>query len=217
MHGMPILAYHKLGPLPSGAKMKSLYIGEKLFAWQMRELYRAGFGTKALDVWHKNSRPDHRRVILTFDDGSRTVLQHALPVLAQYRITTVQFLVANAIGGTNHWDVGSRGEVPDPLMDVSQVRDWLSAGQEIGSHTLNHVNLTAVPSPKRKRSARRRSWRTFSGCDPSLLLSAWQMVVPDEVLSKGRLHDCGHAGFRRKYRDPRSIRPPKDRRQTPLA
>jgi peptidoglycan/xylan/chitin deacetylase (PgdA/CDA1 family) len=150
MHGMPILAYHKLGPLPCGAKMKSLYIGEKLFAWQMRELYRAGFGTKSLDVWHKNSRPDHRRVILTFDDGSRTVLQHALPVLAQYRITTVQFLVVNAIGGTNHWDVGSRGEVPDPLMDVSQVRDWLSAGQEIGSHTLNHVNLTAVPKSQAK-------------------------------------------------------------------
>jgi peptidoglycan/xylan/chitin deacetylase (PgdA/CDA1 family) len=71
-------------------------------------------------------------------------------MLARYEIRTIQFLVANAIGGTNHWDVRRRGEVPDPLMGVPEVRDWLSAGQEIGSHTLSHVNLTAIPEAQAK-------------------------------------------------------------------
>jgi peptidoglycan/xylan/chitin deacetylase (PgdA/CDA1 family) len=150
MEGMPILAYHKMGPLPSATKMKSLYVDEGLFVWQMRDLHRAGFAMRSLDSWRKNSRPKRRRVILTFDDGSRTVLRHALPALAQHEIMATQFLVADAIGGTNHWDVRSRGEAPDALMDTSEVRDWLSAGQEIGSHTLTHRNLTAIPESEAK-------------------------------------------------------------------
>ncbi len=150
MEGMPILAYHKLGPVPSGAQMRSLYVDEGLFAWQMRELYRAGFAMRPLDSWRRNARPNRQRVVLTFDDGSRTVLRHSLPVLARRKITAIQFLVADAIGGTNHWDVRSRGEASDALMDASDVRDWLSAGQEIGSHTLTHANLTAIPESQAK-------------------------------------------------------------------
>ena len=150
MEGMPVLAYHKIGSLPSDAKLRSLYVGEKLFAWQMCELHRAGFASRSLASWFKNSRPHRRRVILTFDDGSRTVFRNALPVLARYGIRTIQFLVADAIGGTNHWDVRNRSEVPDPLMAVTEVRDWLSAGQQIGSHTLSHVNLTAIPEHQAK-------------------------------------------------------------------
>lgn len=150
LEGMPILAYHKLGPRPPGAKMKSLYVGEGLFAWQMRDLRRGGFSVRSLDSWRRNSRPNRRRAVLTFDDGSRTVLRHALPVLTRRRITAIQFLVADAIGGINHWDIHSRGEAPDALMDLAEVRDWLSAGQEIGSHTLTHPNLAAIDEAQAK-------------------------------------------------------------------
>jgi peptidoglycan/xylan/chitin deacetylase (PgdA/CDA1 family) len=57
-------------------------------------------------------------------------------------------LVADAIGGSNHWDVRTRGEAPDALMDTAEVSDWLSAGHEIGAHTLTHPRLTAIPEPQ---------------------------------------------------------------------
>jgi peptidoglycan/xylan/chitin deacetylase (PgdA/CDA1 family) len=148
--GVPILAFHQLGSLPAGMKMKSLYVAEDLFAWQMRDLQHAGFSMESLDSWHDFSRPNRGRAVLTFDDGSRTVFRHALPVLAHHRITAIQFLVADAIGGTNHWDVGTCGEAPDALMDVAEVRDWLSAGQEIGAHSLTHPRLTAIPEAQAK-------------------------------------------------------------------
>ena len=150
LQGMPILAYHKLGPLPFGAKMKSLYVGEGLFAWQMRDLRRSGFSIRSLDSWRRNSRPNRRRAVITFDDGSRTVLRHALPVLERNRMTAIQFLVADAIGGTNYWDVRSRGEATDALMDVAEVQDWLAAGHEIGSHTLTHPRLTEIAESEAK-------------------------------------------------------------------
>ncbi len=150
LEGMPILAYHKLGPLPSDAKMKSLYVGEGLFAWQIRDLRRGGFSVRSLDAWRKNARPKRRRAVVTFDDGSRTVLRHALPVLARQKITAIQFLVADAIGGTNHWDVRGRGETPDALMDAAEVREWLSSHQQIGSHTLTHPDLVKMNEAQAK-------------------------------------------------------------------
>jgi peptidoglycan/xylan/chitin deacetylase (PgdA/CDA1 family) len=150
LEGMPILAYHKLGPLPSGSKMRSLYVGEGLFAWQMRDLRRGGFSMRSLDSWRRNVRPNRRRAVITFDDGSRTVLRHALPVLTRHRIPAIQFLVADAIGGINHWDVRNRDEAPDSLMDVTEVWDWLSAGHQIGSHTLTHPSLTAIDEAQAK-------------------------------------------------------------------
>jgi hypothetical protein len=89
--GVPILAFHKLGSLPAGVRIKSLYVDGGLFAWQMRELQRAGFLTESLDSWRDFSRPN-RRAVLSFDDGSRTVLRHALPVLARHGFTAIQFL-----------------------------------------------------------------------------------------------------------------------------
>ena len=39
----------------------------------------------------------------------------------------------------------AEGEAPAPLMDAAQVKDWLAAGHEIGSHTLTHPWLTRLP------------------------------------------------------------------------
>ncbi len=141
---MPILAYHKLGAAPAGTRMKNLYVGEQLFAWQIRDLRRGGFSIRSLDFWRRNIRPNRKRAVLTFDDGSRTVFRYGLPVLAHFKISAIQFLVVDAIGGTNHWDGRDRDEVSDALMNVDEVRDWLSAHQQIGSHSLTHPNLTGI-------------------------------------------------------------------------
>jgi peptidoglycan/xylan/chitin deacetylase (PgdA/CDA1 family) len=84
-----------------------------------------------------------RHVVLTFDDGYRNVVENALDLLAKNRFRAVQFLVANFLGKTNEWDLRV-GEKPEPLMDGAQVRDWLAAGHEIGSHTLTHPRLTRL-------------------------------------------------------------------------
>ena len=54
------------------------------------------------------------------------------------------FLVAGRLGGRNEWEI-AEGEAQAALMDDAQVRDWLAAGHEIGSHTLTHPRLTRLP------------------------------------------------------------------------
>ena len=138
--GQPILMYHKLGPRPSGVRLKGLYISARLFGSQMRELRMAGFGS-ALPGEHAKGG---QKVCITFDDGYVSVLRYGLPELLANGFRAIQYLVPGEIGGYNRWDV-AEGEVAAPLMDKGQIRDWLDAGQVIGSHTLSHVWLTRVP------------------------------------------------------------------------
>ena len=149
--GVPILVYHKLGPLPQGVQLKTLYVEEGLFAWQMRDLKRGGFGefggfaSESLAQWRNFPKSDPARAVLTFDDGSRSVFRHAMPHLASNGFKAIQFLVADAIGGVNHWDIRATQEAADQLMDAVEIREWLAAGNEIGAHTLTHPRLTEIP------------------------------------------------------------------------
>ena len=44
----------------------------------------------------------------------------------------------------NEWD-RAENEVLSPLMDAAQIKEWLAAGHQIGSHTLTHPCLTRLP------------------------------------------------------------------------
>jgi len=144
--GVPVLCYHKLGPLPPGVKMPSLYVSAELFAWQLRQLSDAGFSSAPLGDLQPSEVAASPRVAITFDDGSRTLMRHALPVLQETGFRAIVYLVAGALGGTNHWDVSAFGEAVDPLMDEAEVRDWLAAGHSIGAHTITHPRLTRIPA-----------------------------------------------------------------------
>jgi len=142
--GLPILTYHKLGPRPHGARLKGLYVSADLFAKQLAELKAGGFTSQSLDVPLSLSKNVKRSLILTFDDGFANVLAHGITPLAANGFRAIQFLVADRIGQGNEWD-RSVGEVMEPLMDRAQIKEWLAAGHQIGSHTLTHPFLTQIP------------------------------------------------------------------------
>jgi len=77
---------------------------------------------------------------ITFDDGFRNVFEHALPVLQTYQFTSTNYFVANQFDGSNVWD-RQKGVVPSDLMSKREMLAWAQAGQEVGSHTLDHVHL----------------------------------------------------------------------------
>lgn len=77
---------------------------------------------------------------ITFDDGFRNVYQYALPVLKQAGFTSTNYFVAHQLDGSNVWDA-DKNMPQTPLMSLAEMREWAAAGQEVGSHTLNHVHL----------------------------------------------------------------------------
>src|SRR6266404_276264 len=148
--GWPILTYHKLGARPRGARLKGLYLSEKLFNRQLRELREAGFESAPLDAAASSAARENKGpIILTFDDGFESVLEHGLAPLRTHGFRAIQFIVADYIGGRNEWDLAA-GEVAESLMDQEQIREWLAAGHSIGSHSLTHPFLTRI-APDRAR------------------------------------------------------------------
>jgi len=188
--GNPILTYHKLGPRPRRVRLKGLYVSGDLFARQLKELRSAGFTNGNLGTWAKPARA----VIITFDDGYVNVLRHSLEPLVRAGLTAIQFLPASLLGRTNQWDV-SQGEAPEPIMDVSQVRDWLAAGHEIGSHTLTHPFLTQIDVNRAREeiSASRKKLEDLFGrpiehfCYP---YGDWNEPVRDLVQEAGYKTAC---------------------------
>lgn len=143
--GNPVLTYHKLGPRPRQVRIKGLYLSQSLFSRQLRELRTAGYSSGSLADCAGPRVTG--KVVITFDDGYVNVLNHGLEALATHGFKAVQFLVADLLGKSNEWDV-PLGEAAEPMMDAAQVRDWLAAGHDIGSHTLTHPYLTRLALSK---------------------------------------------------------------------
>jgi peptidoglycan/xylan/chitin deacetylase (PgdA/CDA1 family) len=138
--GTAALMYHKIGKRPRGVRLKGLYVNPDQFERHVRELKDAGFTTASLSELATATTPLTNKVVITFDDGFRNVLEHGLRPLADAGFRAIQFLVPNYLGKINEWDLRD-GEVPEALMDKQQVRDWLDAGHEIGSHSMTHASL----------------------------------------------------------------------------
>jgi peptidoglycan/xylan/chitin deacetylase (PgdA/CDA1 family) len=172
-------------------RLKGLYVSRKLFQRQVDELKTAGFTSGSLSGWNA---PPGRKVVISFDDGYVNVLQHGLEPLREAGLTAIQFLPANLLGKFNEWDV-PEGEAPEPIMEASQVREWLSAGHDIGSHTLTHPHLTRLsPAPAREEiSASRRKLEDLFArpiehfCYP---FGDWNDTVRDLVQEAGYKTAC---------------------------
>jgi peptidoglycan/xylan/chitin deacetylase (PgdA/CDA1 family) len=141
--GMPVFTYHSIATAPRGARDPFLYVTPERFDEQLTLLAKHGFSSGSLDdIAHSSANAD-KKFVITFDDGYCNVLDNALEILVHHRARSIQFIVADLIGTRNEWDV-VHGDVPEPLMDAAQIRTWLQAGQEIGSHSLTHRNLAKL-------------------------------------------------------------------------
>ena len=89
-------------------------------------------------------------VAITFDDGFRNLLDHAIPLLDRLRFPATIFVISGHCGGTNNWPSQPSG-VPDlPLMDwqdLTSLPPWIS----IGAHTDTHPHLTSLPEAECER------------------------------------------------------------------
>ena len=142
--GLPSLCYHKIETPPRRARIRGLYLSPDLFARQIRELRDAGFrfvppgGTEPASA-----------VAITFDDGFVSNWESALPRMNEVGCRAINFLVADRIGQASEWESAEGGEAR-PLMDESQIRDWLAAGNWIGAHTCTHPRLSRISRSQAK-------------------------------------------------------------------
>ncbi|WNO03709.1 polysaccharide deacetylase family protein [Rhodoferax mekongensis] len=143
---IPILMYHQVdAPPPRGTPLRGLVVAPSSFTWQMKMLRLMGYkglSMRDLEPYLKGERSG-KVAGITFDDGYRNNVEHALPVLKQQGFTATCYGVSSLIGGTNSWDRGIVAE--KPLMSLQDWQRWRDSGMDIGSHTRTHAKLTELP------------------------------------------------------------------------
>lgn len=96
-----------------------------------------------------NRQPFPPTIVLTFDDGYLDNYQFALPLLLKYNMKATVFTVAGWVGRDTDWD-DKRGR-QFRQMGWSELRDWVRHGMEVGSHTINHLNLPRISAEETLR------------------------------------------------------------------
>jgi peptidoglycan/xylan/chitin deacetylase (PgdA/CDA1 family) len=135
---IPIIMYHHIRSYerendPIGT---NLSVSETSFEQHLNYLKENGYTTVTFD--NLNTFPNHalpqKPIILTFDDGYSDNYQ-AYKMLIDKEMTGVFYIIFNYIGRLDH-------------LNSEQIVEMSKSGMEIGSHTINHLDLTNISEEK---------------------------------------------------------------------
>ena len=137
--GVPVLAYHMVGP------EQDLYsVSPEEFDQQLAYLKKKGYTAvslqELLDGFEGKTVLPVKPVVITFDDGYRDNYLTALPIMEKYGMKATVFVVAGQVG---------QGE----YLSWEQVRNLHKRSTEIGSHTVNHVALSEISASDQLQEA----------------------------------------------------------------
>jgi peptidoglycan/xylan/chitin deacetylase (PgdA/CDA1 family) len=136
---VPILMYHRIDYLRPGLPeiTRGLTVDPTDFAHQMLWIKRHGYHTltqrQLLGALRDGLPLPRKPVLITFDDGYRDVLGKASPILHRLHLHATEYVITDRIGGS------------DPsFLTIPELRALERRGVEIGSHTVDHVDLTKL-------------------------------------------------------------------------
>jgi len=152
MKRLAILGYHKIGPPPRSGWNTWFFIPEETFLRQLMELQADGWQVIDLATFLRGlSSPDvlpERSALITFDDGYRSMLTIALPLLRQLGLPSVLFVPTDHVGKSNSFDSGL--EPDEVLCDWDELRALHQAGVAIQSHASSHRHFSKMDVVEQK-------------------------------------------------------------------
>lgn len=83
-------------------------------------------------------------VALTFDDGMRSVLRNALPVLRDHAAPAHVFVATRAIGSDSDWPQDGHGIAPYEMLNWRELEQLQAGGIYIESHTHSHPDMRSL-------------------------------------------------------------------------
>lgn len=183
---LAILTYHSIDRTGS-----CLSTTPEMFHLQMEYLasrrYRTLTVSEAVSHLKLEQNSTQPAIALTFDDGCRSTVELALPVLSKYGFNASLFAVSGFCGANNAWDNAHRSIPRFPIMKAEEIRVLAHAGWEIGAHTVTHARLTslAVEALERELCECRRFLQDCSG-QPVNILAYPYGAHNARVLSRAR-------------------------------
>jgi peptidoglycan/xylan/chitin deacetylase (PgdA/CDA1 family) len=145
---LPILTFHDI----AGASAVIAF-SPQIFRQGMTQLHESGYRTLSLidaaNCLYKHEPFPARSIVITFDDGYRSVYDEAFPVLQRYAMSATVFLT---VGKRNA--VNLDGSLPSlegrSMLSWRSIREMHNYGIMFGAHTMTHPDLTHLPMNKVK-------------------------------------------------------------------
>ena len=181
---VPVLAYHSLAPQSRGR----LVMAADTFEQHMRYLKSNGYRVVKLDDLVQYTALSRqlplRSVVITFDDGYKSFLQYAYPVLQRLRFSATLFVYTDYVGsGAN-------------ALDWEELKRLADEGFGIAAHSKTHSDLRRRQGESAEDYARRMRMELAEpialfqrriGRTPHLLAYPYG-ARDDEVAAKAREH-----------------------------
>jgi peptidoglycan/xylan/chitin deacetylase (PgdA/CDA1 family) len=126
---VPILCYHNLGVESKGR----LLLAVSKFEEQMRYLKANGYRVVSLAEFVEFTRLGRqlpqRSVVITFDDGYKSFMQYAYPLLKELGFTATLFVYTDYVGAGKN------------ALSWQDLRDLVAAGFDVQAHSKTHGDL----------------------------------------------------------------------------
>ncbi len=133
---VPILMYHVTKAAPAGTPYPELWVTPADFKAQMQWLADNGYTgitmAQLFKYWDDGFKLPDKPVVISFDDGYPSHDKVARPVLAKHHWPGVLFVELRNVNN------------PETGLTASMVKRLIASGWEIGSHTINHPDLTSI-------------------------------------------------------------------------
>ncbi|MEJ7892336.1 MAG: polysaccharide deacetylase family protein [Solirubrobacteraceae bacterium] len=156
MSRLAVLGYHKIGPPAPGGWETWFYVSAPVFAEQLATVRDCGWDFIGADALRASVRGDGalpaRAALVTFDDGYRSALEHALPVLREHACPAVLFVPTAYVAGTNTFDPD---EPVEPICDWPALNALAQAGVAVQSHGVSHRTFSSLTSGERREELAR--------------------------------------------------------------
>ena len=132
-NSLTILTYHQI--LENGSNASD-HVNKVNFTEQIEYLNKSGFKGLTVAEYDQirktNSSIPKKSIIITFDDGWKSIYEKAFPILDNYSYVATNFIVTNYANG-------SSGYIS--YMNWSEVEDLKDKGWDVQSHSVSHKNL----------------------------------------------------------------------------
>jgi peptidoglycan/xylan/chitin deacetylase (PgdA/CDA1 family) len=146
------LVYHGIASSAAKRDPAGISLTRGMFERQMRWLAQRGWHSLDLDAYlaGRFGKGSHRRsILLTFDDGYVSTLEHAFPIMRNLGFPGVLFVPPAMVGETARW---LDNEPETPLVDAQQLRALADLGIEVGAHGMEHVFMPGLSDEELRRN-----------------------------------------------------------------
>ena len=142
---VPILVYHNFAPQAKGR----MVIAAKTFEAQMRYLKSNGFRVVSLKEFVEfaslQRQLPRKSLVLSFDDGYKSFMQHAYPILKELGFTATLFVYTDYVGtGGNS-------------LSWADLKKLAAEGFQIEAHSKSHADLRRATGERADEYAKRLS------------------------------------------------------------